>query len=644
MLPAPLMPSTSTPAQPATAPLALRLDAGSTPDVAGRVRFDQIHSHYRLTPPPVMAGLVFTLLLAWAVSASAGWTLALAWAACKWAVGGVRLAEHWRFERDPRREQRAEYWYWRYYALMLLDGISWGAICWLFLPTGIGPMDAVIVASVIGVAAAAIFTLIGNLFSAASFLATVLLPLFFYYGASAERWGWLGSLGVVIFFGVMLFEAWRGEHLFLELSRLRRENEAIAEQRQRALVLAEQGSAAKSRFLATVSHEVRTPLNGILGMAQLLQETPLAPAQRQRIDVMAQSARHLRTIIDDILDMARIESGRVHLQNAPFTLETTVREVTDVLAPLAADKHLSFHTRIEPQLAARWMGDAARIRQVLHNLLGNAIKFTKRGRVSLEVGAGAGGAGLRFLVIDSGPGIPADALARIFEPFEQAQAASEQRSSGTGLGLSIARQLARAMGGDVRCTASAPTGSSFVFDVACTVVNTARPYAPMTSPMLSPMLSPTPAPMTPPPPSAPARTEAAASAPSLEGTVLVVEDNAVNAMVAGAMLERLGVAFEHVASGEEALLRLREGHFAVVLMDCQMPGLDGMETTRRWRALEAAEPARGHITIVAVTANAGDADRALCLAAGMDDFVAKPFELTVLGNLVARHLAAAVAR
>lgn len=590
--------------------------AGHAPDISARVRFDQIHSHFRLTPQPVMAGMLFAVLLAWAVAPTAGEAMALAWLTAKLLIGSLRLLEHQRFAHDPAREQHAERWYRRYFALLVLDSITWGLITTLFVSSDVTALDAVLLASVFGVAAAGVFTLIGNVLSTVTFLALVLLPTLYHFATVGDRSAWLGSLGVLIFLAVMVFESWRGARLFLEITRLRRENEWIAEERRHALVLAEQGSAAKSRFLATVSHEVRTPLNGILGMAQLLQQSALEPTQRLQLDVVAQSARHLRTIIDDILDMARIEAGRVSLTTAPFVLAQTVREVVNALTPVAKEKGLAFSCKLDETLATHWLGDAARIRQVLHNLLGNAIKFTTRGSVSLTVGAG--GEGLRFVVSDTGPGVSPDALARIFEPFEQAAPGAEQVPAGTGLGLTIARQLARAMGGDVICASSSAAGTSFVFDVACSVVATPRAGLSRGLPTaLTPLHA--------------------------DGTVLVVEDNAVNAMVAGAMLERLGLSFEHVESGEKALRRLREARYALVLMDCQMPGIDGLETTRRWRALEAAEPERERTPVVAVTANAANNDRERCLAAGMDDYLAKPYELAALREKLASQLAAAKA-
>jgi CheY-like chemotaxis protein len=258
------------------------------------------------------------------------------------------------------------------------------------------------------------------------------------------------------------------------------------------------------------------------------------------------------------------------------------------------------------ELPRWWLGDAVRVRQVLHNLLGNALKFTAEGFVRLEVGLHEGR--VRFEVSDAGPGVPPEARERIFEPFEQLDSSTSRRSDGTGLGLAIARSLAQAMGGDVRCTDSPTGGACFVFEIAGTACDEPPP-APYSVPSARPG--------------------------DLGTRVLVVEDNPVNALVAREMLVNFGLPSAHAASGEEALRLLDEEPFALVLMDCQMPGLDGFETTRRWRAREASSGRGSHLPIVAVTANAGAEDRQRCLAAGMDDFIAKPFDLATLQRKVA---------
>jgi signal transduction histidine kinase/ActR/RegA family two-component response regulator len=576
------------------------------PQVEDRVRVDLVLSQYQRTQLPVAFGLLFSLLLAWAVAPGVGWATAGAWALVKWLVAAARLVNSQAFAADARRRDRIELWNTRYYLYMAADGASWGAIGVIFVPSGDALLDGLLITSVGGVAAVAAFTLIGNFRSGVTFLSLTLLPTVGVHLASGTRGGYVASAGLLIYFVVLVHESWRGLKQVVELSRLRHHNEWIAEQHRAALVLAEQSSAAKSRFLATVSHEIRTPLNGILGMAQLLQHEAVPAAQSAQVDVIARSARHLRLVIDDILDMSRIESGRLSVDHAPFDLQASAREVSDALLPLARDKGLSLQLQLAPDLPRWWLGDAVRVRQVLHNLLGNALKFTPSGFVRLEVGLSEGR--VRFEVSDSGPGVPAHARERIFEPFEQLDASASRVSDGTGLGLAIARSLAQAMGGDVRCIDSRSGGACFVFEIA---------GAPCTEPpAMQSNVHPT-------LPEAPA------------AQVLVVEDNPVNALVAREMLANFGLHTAHAASGEEALRLLDQETFALVLMDCQMPGLDGFETTRRWRATEAKAGKVARLPIVAVTANAGAGDRQSCLAAGMDDFLAKPFDMATLQRTVA---------
>jgi len=287
-----------------------------------------------------------------------------------------------------------------------------------------------------------------------------------------------------------------------------------------------------------------------------------------------------------------------------------VREVTDLLSAIAAEKGLRFQLQWGRPLPQRVRGDAARVKQVLHNLVGNAIKFTRSGDVTLEITAAEGQ--LCFTVRDSGHGIAAEQAERIFDAFAQAGEAPSRRA-GTGLGLTISRQLARAMGGDVRYEPAEGGGSVFRFMVAVQHL---------------------------PPDPGNADESWAAHDFHLKGRVLVVDDSPVNALVARGMLERFGLRVDVAEDGEEALQRMRQVSYDAVLMDCQMPGLDGFETTQRWRRDEPVLAHGGHLPIIALTANAVPGDREHCLAAGMDDYLAKPFDLNDLGAVLQRHLPA----
>jgi signal transduction histidine kinase/CheY-like chemotaxis protein len=476
----------------------------------------------------------------------------------------------------------------------------------VFMPEGAPGIHTVILASLVGIAGVGVFSYISLARGCVLFVVSVLLPCGVFQALRGTADGWFATLGLLIYLILMCLEAKRGEARVIEMLRLRFENAGIADEHHRAMLLAEHSSAAKSRFLATVSHEMRTPLNGIMGMTQLLQRGGASAEQLAQLDVIGSSSRHLQAVIGDLLDLSRIELGKLVLEERPFELEGTVRDVTDLLHAVAQDKGLHFDVEFAPGLPAWVGGDASRIKQVLHNLIGNAIKFTARGGVSLRVEPCD--SGLCFSVNDSGEGIAPQALERIFDAFEQGPAATVHARAGTGLGLTISRQIARAMGGDVICRSSEGRGATFVFTL---------PLEPATPPPLR------------------SGETAPASTPRLDGHVLVVDDNPVNAVVASAMLECMGLRVDVADDGAQALSLMAIGRYDLVLMDCQLPVMDGWEATQRWRSNEA--PGQ-HLPIVALTALAVMGDRERCLQAGMDDYLAKPYEMDELVAVVRRQL------
>jgi len=370
----------------------------------------------------------------------------------------------------------------------------------------------------------------------------------------------------------------------------------------RALEGERRANAAKSEFLATVSHEIRTPLNGVLGMAQVMAAGELSEPQRTRLDTLSQSGETLLLLLNDILDLSKIEAGKLDLEDADFDLEPLCRSIHAAFAPAAAAKSLGLHLEIADSALGVYRGDSARLRQILFNLLSNAVKFTERGDVRVTVSRG--GRHVCISVADTGIGIPADRIYRLFGKFEQADASTTRRFGGSGLGLAICHTLAGLMGGTIEVESREGRGSTF--RVLLPLARTGK-----------------------------AQTSTAEDAPARPGPhrtgvrVLAAEDNAVNQLVLRALLEQTGADLTVVGDGAEALEAWRAGEWDVILMDVQMPVMDGPAAARAIRAAEA-ETGRSATPIVALTANAMAHQIAEYAAAGMDAFVAKPIKVEQL--------------
>ncbi len=440
---------------------------------------------------------------------------------------------------------------------------------------------------------------------------------------------WYGELSILILgavtYGMVRLFQYALEHIATQLETIRELNSSlelrVAERTtelEGAKNVAEQATRAKSDFLANMSHEIRTPLNGILGMAQLMAKQPMETEQREFLQVILDSGRHLMGVIQNILDYSKIEAGRMEVDLAPVQLDRILTTVSNVVEPKARETGLFFKIQVESGIPLWILADEVRLRQVLLNLASNAIKFTETGGATLKVDRVSQtetSVHLHFSLRDTGIGMNSDALGKLTERFMQAETSTARRFGGTGLGLAISRNLLKLMDSDLHFTSIEGKGSLFEFDLEFSIFHPKQHF------QLTPQ----------------ARLQ-----PQPNIFILVVEDNPVNAKLAQKVLSDMEYPNDLACNGIQALAKLKDRKYDLIVMDCQMPIMDGHETTRTLRSWENSKETieihNSRIPIIGLTADAMSNAREACLQSGMNDFLSKPFQIEEMERTIQRCL------
>jgi signal transduction histidine kinase/ActR/RegA family two-component response regulator len=591
-----------------------------------KARMELVRLAYRELQGGTLASIAIVAAFAIAVGLEAPSTQLWAWLGFMLAVLGYRLWLGAAFNRKEPPQAQFPRWGFRYIVGTTLTALGWGTSVWL-LPsfarnTTLGVVHVLMLA---GVTTGAARLLLPMRKGSVAYLFAVMVPLALRFLAYGDVPGIMVGLCAIVFMWYMTGATLRYHRTLSDALVMRFERETLAaelhaqnvQREMREVELreaherAEAASRAKADFLATISHEIRTPMNGVLGMLRIVRDTTLAPDQREYLKTATDSAETLLLLLNDVLDFSKIEAGRLELQAGPFAPANTAGAVADLMHARARDKGLQFELQVGDNIPSAVISDSNRLRQILINLIGNAIKFTDRGRVELNVTCPERTdttAVMHFTVTDTGIGIDSAALERLFKPFTQADNSMSRRYGGTGLGLAISVRLAQAMGGLLQVKSTLNQGTTFRLILPCKLPETVAPGQ---------------------------REDSRFVTPQLRGRVLVVEDDAVNRQVLELFLRKMGVAPKFAVDGEGAIKIAASETFDVVLMDCQLPGIDGLETTRRIRRkLEGGRP----LKIIALTANTGRNIRDSCLAAGMDDFLTKPVRLEYLVDVLKRNL------